>query len=77
MKIDLVKLVEEVNEQKNIEGGVHKINKLLDQWLKSREVILSKLNSQNDLDIKTVIMKGKQLEDLNAKITVLVLLKSD
>ena len=25
MKIDLVKLVEEVNEQENIQGGIHKI----------------------------------------------------
>lgn len=57
--------------------SINKINKLLDQWLKSREVILAELNSRNDLDIKTVIMKGKQLEDLNAKITVLVMVKSD
>jgi hypothetical protein len=56
--------------------SVNKVNKLLNQWLNSREVILAELNNRNDLDYKTVIQKGKQLEDLNGKITVLVMIKT-
>ena len=50
-----------------------KVIKLLDQWSKSRAEILFEINNRNDLDYKTVIQKGKQLEDLNHKITVLVI----
>jgi len=50
-----------------------RVIKMMDQWAKSRAEIIFELNSRSDLDYKTIIQKGKQLEDLNQKITVLAL----
>ena len=55
---------------------IKKVNSMLDQFSKSQQTILDELNKRNDLDIKTVIMKARQLEDYSAKITTLVMLKS-
>jgi len=50
---------------------------MLDQFSKSQQTILDELNKRDDLDIRTVIMKARQLEDYSAKITTLVIVKSN